>query len=108
VTGVRVKQCSQAYTVTRKSWQRHPQENIMVDIKELMGELKQTRDELALRVHLASMEVREEWDGLEDQWETFKARADVEQTAEGVGTALGQLGHELMGGYKRLRKALKD
>ena len=80
----------------------------MVDIKEMLDELKQTRDELALRVHLASMEVREEWDELEDQWETFKARADVEQTTEGVGAALGQLGHELKGGYQRLFRALKD
>jgi hypothetical protein len=80
----------------------------MADLKDLMQELKQTRDELALKMHLASMEVREEWDDLERQWETFKARADVEQTAEGVGSALGQLGKELNGGYQRLRKALKD
>ncbi len=80
----------------------------MVEIKDLVSELKQTRDELALRVHLASMEVREDWDELEGKWENFKARADVEQTAEGLGTALGQLGHELKDGYKRVRKALKD
>jgi len=80
----------------------------MADIKDLLQELRQTRDELALRVHLASMEVREEWDELEGQWETFKARADVEQTAEGVGSAVAQLGHELKSGYQRLFRAIKD
>jgi hypothetical protein len=80
----------------------------MVDIKEVMQEIKQSRDELALHMHLASLEIREEWDELEDQWGTFKARVDLEQTAEGVGGALVQLGHELKGGYQRLRRAIKD
>ena len=34
----------------------------MVDIKEVMQEIKQSRDELALHMHLASLEIREEWD----------------------------------------------
>lgn len=80
----------------------------MVEIKELVEELKRTRDEVSLRMHLASMEVREEWEELEGQWDAFKARVDVEQTAEGVGSALAQLGHELKGGYQRLRRAFKD
>lgn len=80
----------------------------MADVKHLFDELRQTRDELALRMHLASMEVREEWDELEAQWENFKARADMEQTAEGVGAALTRLGHELKSGYQRLGRALRD
>jgi hypothetical protein len=80
----------------------------MVDLKELVGELRQTRDELGLKIHLASLEVREEWQELDEQWENFKARLDMEQTTEGVGAALAQLGHELKAGYQRIGRALKD
>ena len=34
-------------------------------LDEISTELKQLRDEIALRIHLASMEVREEWEELE-------------------------------------------
>jgi hypothetical protein len=72
------------------------------------AELKQLRDEIGLRIHLASMEVREEWDELEGQWENFKARADIDETAEGVGAAIGKLGQELLDGYRRIARAIKD
>jgi hypothetical protein len=80
----------------------------MVELKDMPEELNQLRDEVALRIHLASMEVREEWKELEGEWENFKARAELGDTVEGVGSALGQVGHELLAGYKRILKAIRD
>ncbi|NIM71329.1 MAG: hypothetical protein GTN86_13695 [Xanthomonadales bacterium] len=79
----------------------------MNDFKDLLGDIRQARDEIHVRLHLASMEAREEWGKLEAKWDDFAARADVEATTEGVGAALHQLGGELKEGYLRLRDALR-
>ncbi len=80
----------------------------MVDMNDLQFQVKQARDENALHIHLASMQIREDWDELESQWSDFRARAEIDQTAQGVGAALGQLGGELLAGYQKLRDALKS
>jgi hypothetical protein len=84
------------------------QETVMGHLDEISAELKQLRDEVALRIHLASMEVREEWEDLEGNWDNFKARADLEETAEGLGSAVGKVGQELLEGYRRIARAIKD
>ena len=73
---------------------------------ELLDKLKQERDEIALKIHLGSMELKEEWQALEDKWDRFNGRAGLGKTADGVESALELLGGELKKGYERLRKAL--
>ena len=80
----------------------------MSDLDDMLDQLKQKRDELRVQVHLASKEVQEEWEELEGKMEHFTATARLGQTGEGVGKALGQLGHELKQGYDRVREAIKD
>ena len=80
----------------------------MSDFDDLKAELKRARDEIALRLHLASMEAKQEWQELEGKWNDFAARADMDETAEGIGAALKQLGMELKQGYGRLKNALRD
>jgi chromosome segregation ATPase len=87
----------------------------MPDFDELLQDLKQARDELRLQIHLASKEAKEEWDELEDKMEDFSAKAKkfsedakLKETGEGLGEALGKVGHELKKGYERLRKAMND
>jgi hypothetical protein len=87
----------------------------MSDIDEMMADLKQKRDELRLQIHLGSKEAKEEWEELEEKMEDFSARtkkfakdAQLKETGEGLGEALGKLGHELKVGYERLWKAMKD
>ena len=58
-------------------------------------------------MNLASKEARDEWEELEAKMEDFTARANLGETGEGVGKALGQVGHELKLGYERLWKAVK-
>ncbi len=87
----------------------------MSDIDELLEQLKKSRDEIRVQIHLASMEVREEWQELEGKMEDFSGRAKqfaddakLRETGSELGSALGQVGHELKAGYERIRDALKD
>jgi len=78
------------------------------DIDDLLGQLKQKRDELRVQMHLASKEVQDEWEELEGKMNHFTATAKLGETGEGVGKALGQLGSELKQGYKRVKEAIKQ
>lgn len=80
----------------------------MSDFDDLMDDLKQKRDELRVQMNLASKELRDEWEELEEKMEDFTSKARLGETGEGVGKALGELGRELKIGYERLWKAVKD
>ena len=87
----------------------------MTDLQSLIDELKQKRDELRVQMHLASKDIKEEWEELEEKMEDYSGKvkqfaddAKLKETGEGLGEALGKVGHELKLGYERLRKALKD
>ena len=87
----------------------------MADIDDILAELKQKRDELRVQMHLASKELQEEWDELEDKMQElmgkakqFADEAGIQETGEGLGDALKKLGHEIRLGYERIRDALKD
>lgn len=80
----------------------------MADFDDLMEELKQKRDELRVQMNLASRELKDEWDELEEKMEEFSEKASLEETGKGLSKAVGQLGHEIKLGYERLWKAVKD
>jgi len=87
----------------------------MTDLESLLEELKQKRDELRVRMHLASKEIKDEWEELEEKMEDFSGKAKqfandakLKETGEGLGDALGKVGHELKLGYERLKKAMQD
>jgi cytochrome c556 len=87
----------------------------MSDLDDILDQLKQKRDEVRVQMHLASKEVQEEWDEIEQKMEDFSAKAKqftvdakLKETGSGLGGALGQVGHEIKEGYDRIRAALKD
>lgn len=80
----------------------------MADFDDLMEELKQKRDELRVQMNLASRELKDEWDELEEKMEEFSEKANLEETGKGLSKAVGQLGQEIKLGYERLWKAMKD
>jgi len=87
----------------------------MDDFNDLIAELKQKRDELRVQMNLASRELKDEWDELEekmgeltDKAKRFADDADIKETGSGVADAMGKLGKEIKLGYERLWKALKD
>ena len=80
----------------------------MGEFEDLVADLKQKRDELRLKIHLASREAQDEWEELEEKMQEFSSKAELGKTGEGLGEALGKLGQELKLGYKRLRSAIKE
>jgi len=80
----------------------------MADLHDMNRDLKKLRDELELKMHLASMEAKQEWKALDAKWQSFSSKAKLEDSAESVGDALQLLGEELKRGYKRLKAALKN
>lgn len=86
----------------------------MAEIDDMILELRQKRDELRVKVHLASREAQEEWEGLEKKIDhlacgarKFAEDAKLNETGKGIGDALVYFGQELRLGYERVRGAAK-
>jgi hypothetical protein len=80
-------------------------------IEETLAALKRERDELALKVHLAKADARDEWKNLQSKLDELDARARpmakvVGETASEVGTSLELAADEIKKGFERLRKML--
>jgi hypothetical protein len=82
-------------------------------LDEVIRKLKQERDELALQIHLAGMEAKDDYDRisgkvdeLTDQFEPVKDA--MEESAENVLAALGLAAEELKVGFKKVRKAITE
>ena len=81
-------------------------------IEDRIDTLRMQRDELKVQMHLASMELRDEWDKLEHKWAHYSDRTRelkkaVEPTMEDVHCSLAMLGDELSEGYQKIKNALK-
>jgi len=79
----------------------------MADFDKMLQDLKEKRDELRVRIHLASRELQDEWQELEQKMEDFSRRARLKESGSAVSKALGVLGTELKSGYQRIHRALK-
>ncbi|MBL8849014.1 MAG: hypothetical protein JNG89_04995 [Planctomycetaceae bacterium] len=80
-------------------------------IHELINSLKQQRDELAVRMHLAGAEAKQEWSRLDDKVNQLSHRFDplkqaVGESTDDVWISLKLLGEELQHGFQRIRKSL--
>ncbi|MFG0334980.1 MAG: hypothetical protein ACF8TS_16610 [Maioricimonas sp. JB049] len=80
-------------------------------LRELISTLRQQRDELAVRIHLGSAEVKEEWNALNsrlqellDQYEPL--RDATAASASGVWESLKLVGEEIRDGFSRIRRTL--
>ena len=81
------------------------------DVKKLVETLKQQRDELKVKLHLAKAEAGDEWEKAEKKWEQLKAKTRVLGTEAGdaskdIGAAAKQLAKEIKHGYDRIRNLL--
>jgi BMFP domain-containing protein YqiC len=103
------------FTLAETQSLRHSMEGDMTNAREelekLMRQLEQQRDELRVKMSLAKLDAREEWNKLEKKWGELKAktqpvREELGTTAGNVGAALRIAAEEIRDGYARLRKRL--
>lgn len=80
-------------------------------LKGLLQRLEQERDELKVKLGLAKLEAREEWQELEDKIQGLRGRLKVLKDEAGeagsdVGAAFDMMADEVKEGFARLRKLL--
>lgn len=86
---------------------------IQEDFEKITEALKQQRDEINLKLHLAGMEVKDEWEYAEKDWEEFMEKAtdiadEAKETGEEFINATKTIAEELSLAYDRIKERLKD
>lgn len=87
--------------------------SVKEDFENLLDKLQVERDEINLKLHLASMEARQEFEEAEKQWRRLKVKAaeiadeSVETSEEFIAKAK-IVGEELKDAYYRIGKRLAE
>ncbi len=86
---------------------------IKIEFDDLLEKLKTERDEIMLKLHLASMEAKEEIEEANKQWEALKIKAaeiadDSIETSDEFIAKAKIVGEELKEAYSRISKRLAD
>jgi hypothetical protein len=86
---------------------------IKEDFDNLIDKLKTERDEISLKLHLASMEAKEEFEDAEQQWQLIKTKAaeiadDSVETSEEFIAKAKIVGDELKETYQRIAKRITE
>ncbi len=81
------------------------------EFNKLIEKLKSERDEVNLKIHLASMDAKKEYEEAEKKWVEVKAKAseiadDAVETSEEFIAKVKVVGEELKGTYKRISSRL--
>ena len=79
--------------------------------EEVVSTLKQQRDELALKIHLAEAEAKEEFESAGEKLDQLTSEYDplkdaVAESAENVTESLKLVAEEVMNSFDRIRKTL--
>jgi len=87
--------------------------SIKEDFEDLLNKLQIERDEINLKLHLASMEAKQEFEEAEQEWQRLKAKAaeiadDSVETSEDFVAKAKIVGEELKEAYYRIGKRLSD
>ena len=84
-----------------------------IEFDTLLEKLKLERDEISLKLHLASMEAKEEFEEAEKNWDQLKIKAaeiadDSKETSEEFIAKAKIVGEELKEAYNRISKRLAN
>ena len=87
--------------------------SIKIEFDNLLEKLMSERDEIILKLHLASMDAKEEFEEAEKNWEALKIKAteiadDSKETSEELLAKAKIIGEELKEAYERISKRLAD
>ena len=83
------------------------------NLAEVWAKLRQEHDELRVKMHLGTMEAKEEWDELEKKWQRFESKAaeakdQVVETSREVSEGVELIAKELGAAYHRIRDGLRE
>lgn len=86
---------------------------IQKDFEKITEQLKQQRDEISLKIHLAGMEISDEWDNAEKDWKELKEKIvditdDAKETGDEFINTSKAIAEELSLAYDRIKERLKD
>ncbi|MGR8998554.1 MAG: hypothetical protein ACU88J_05855 [Gammaproteobacteria bacterium] len=84
-----------------------------IEFDNLLAKLKSERDEIMLKLHLASMDAKEEFEEAEINWNKIKIKAaeiadDSKETSEEFIAKAKIVGEELRETYNRISKRLSE
>ena len=85
--------------------------DINARIKEMFSDLKQQRDELQVKLHLAKLDAGDEWDKLETKLAKLETKVKqvgnvTAEASQDIGAAAKLLGEEIRDGFKKISKQL--
>jgi SMC interacting uncharacterized protein involved in chromosome segregation len=80
-------------------------------LDEMMKKLEAERDELKVKLGLAKLEARDEWQDLEKKMEALRGRmkvlgSEAKEASGDVGAAASSLAEEIKDGFTRLRNLM--
>jgi len=86
---------------------------IKTEIENLAKKLHSQRDEIELKLHLASMDIKEEWEKTDAKWTDFKGKAedisdDAKETTEELLEGAQIIGDELKSAYQKIVSRLSE
>ena len=86
---------------------------IRIEFNNLLEKLIVERDEIILKLHLSSMDAKEEFEEAEKSWEALKIKAeeiadDSKETSAELLDKAKIIGEELKEAYERISKRLAD
>jgi hypothetical protein len=80
-------------------------DEVKAESQQLLSELQTLRDEIKLKLHLASAERRDAWDKLEPEVERFERK--LSDAAESAATELKAAGADLKADLENVYKSIK-
>jgi len=86
---------------------------IKTEIENLSKKLHSQRDEIELKLHLAGMDVKDEWEKTEGKWSDFKGKVedisdDAKETTEELLEGAQVIGDELKSAYQKIVSRLSE
>ena len=80
-------------------------------LEKELKDLRVTRDELRVRMHLGKLDAQDQWEQIEKQWQHVESKLKLagetgREVAEDIGEAASVAVEEMKEGYAKLRKLL--
>lgn len=87
--------------------------DLQKEFEALVENLKTERDGIKLKLHLASMDVQDEFENVEKKWDEISQKAveiadDSKETSEEFIAKVKIVGEELKGAYNRISSRLSE